>query len=1010
MRSSNTCHNRARNSFGSAWLPALAIATCFSPVLRGLDPNDSISRYIHDQWSEEDGFPGGTVNAITQTRDGYLWIGGEGGLVRFDGNVFTRIGSVAEPVLGLIADHEGALWIRTEAGGLIRYSGGTLKRDFFATGPNPVVTAMGLGRQGTPLLVRFGEPVRFEGGKLIDLWPRPVDATTRLTTSTAETPDGTVWMGSRDSGLFALRGTVLSPLGGLPDSKVNCLLAGPGSELWVGTDKGLVLWNGQKLTRSVPPSVQHAEILALARDRDANVWVGTSTGLVRIDSRNVAADDGARGGVNAVFEDREGNLWIGRGGGIERYRESVFLTYAHQPHAADNGPLYVDASGRAWFAPPEGGLAWLTGLDQGIVTQAGLDKDVVYSMDGGPGEVWAGRQRGGLTELRVKNGVFAVRTYTQADGLARGSVFAVRRTRNGTIWAGTLDGGVSRLRNGRLTTYTRSDGLLSDTVYAIEEGADGTVWFATPNGLESFANDRWQTHAFAEGLPPGRVNCLTWDPAGVLWIGTEAGVAFVRDGRMQMARNPPVSLIADVLGIAVDERAYLWIATNKSVMRVPRGRLLGQRAATDEIQEFSHVDGIPSSAGVRRSRSVVTGPLGRIWFSLHSGISVVNPARVAAGSAPAIMLIRGAAADGRLLDPSRPLRIPAGRQRITIDYVGLSLSVPSRVQYRYRLDGFDHTWSEPTTTRQAVYTNLQPASYRFRVIASNSEGVWNSSEAAVSIEIVPAFWQTQWFKFAAVAGCGLMVIAVYQLRLRRVTTRLNLRFEERLAERTRIAQDLHDTLLQGFLSASMQVHAATDRLPDDSAVKPALTRAVQLMRQVIQEGRNTLRGLRSRDPGSADLARAFLQVPQELGSEETSGKGAAFRVIVDGQQQPLRPLLRDEAYRIGREALINAFRHSHANHIEIELNYTSGRFRVFVRDDGSGIDPKTLQTGRDGHWGLSGMSERAERIGARLHVLSRASAGTEVELDVPGKVAFEVRPGLIGWLNKRLGRNGKNDD
>jgi len=583
LRSSNTCHNRARNSFGSAWLPALAIATCFSPVLRGLDPDDSISRYIHDQWSEEDGFPGGTVNAITQTRDGYLWIGGEGGLVRFDGNVFTRIGSVAEPVLGLIADHEGALWIRTEAGGLIRYSGGTLKRDFFATGPNPVVTAMGLGRQGTPLLVRFGEPMRFEGGKLIDLSPRPVDATTRLTTSTAETPDGTVWMGSRDSGLFALRGTVLSPLGGLPDSKVNCLLAGPGSELWVGTDKGLVLWNGQKLTRSVPPSVQHAEILALARDRDANVWVGTSTGLVRIDSRNVAADDGARGGVNAVFEDREGNLWIGRGGGIERYRESVFLTYAHQPHAADNGPLYVDASGRAWFAPPEGGLAWLTGLDQGIVTQAGLDKDVVYSMDGGPGEVWAGRQRGGLTELRVKNGVFAVRTYTQADGLARGSVFAVRRTRNGTIWAGTLDGGVSRLRNGRLTTYTRSDGLLSDTVYAIEEGADGTVWFATPNGLESFANDRWQTHAFAEGLPPGRVNCLTWDPAGVLWIGTEAGVAFVRDGRMQMARNPPVSLIADVLGIAVDERAYLWIATNKSVMRVPRGRLLGQRAATDEI-------------------------------------------------------------------------------------------------------------------------------------------------------------------------------------------------------------------------------------------------------------------------------------------------------------------------------------------------------------------------------------------------------------------------------------------
>jgi signal transduction histidine kinase len=336
------------------------------------------------------------------------------------------------------------------------------------------------------------------------------------------------------------------------------------------------------------------------------------------------------------------------------------------------------------------------------------------------------------------------------------------------------------------------------------------------------------------------------------------------------------------------------------------------------------------------------------------------------------------------MDPRGRVRIPAGRQRVTFSYAGLSLSVPERVRFRYRLDGFDHDWSEPVKTREAIYTNLGPGEYRFRVVASNADGAWNSAEAAINFEIEPVFWQTWWFRISGVLACAFAILGIYRFRLHQLTRQLNLRFEERLAERTRIAQELHDTLLQGFLSASMQLHVAADRLPEDSPAKPSLGRVLQLMRQVTEEGRNAVRGLRSSGNGSFDLEQAFSRIPIELGLQNEMD----LRIIVEGAPRLLHPLLRDEVYRIGREALANAFRHSRAKKIEVELDYSARQFRVLVRDNGRGIDPQVLESGREGHWGLPGMRERAERIGARLHVWSSAAAGTEVELSVPSHIAF----------------------
>ncbi len=485
------------------------------------------------------------------------------------------------------------------------------------------------------------------------------------------------------------------------------------------------------------------------------------------------------------------------------------------------------------------------------------------------------------------------------------------------------------------------------------------------------------------GLPSESVHSLLQDSSGVLWVGTSKGLAFRSEGVLQ---SPPAasSLLGDaVLGLAEDGEGALWVASAKRVLRVEKAKLLGGALEESDIREYGPADGLHSDHGVRRYRSVVSDQRGRIWFSLDQGLSVVDPGRRINHAAPSILHIQTVSNENGPLEIRQPVRIPTGSQRVILGFTGLNLSAPERVRFRYKLDSFDRTWSNPTANREVVYTNLSPGAYRFRVMASNGDGVWNGGEEVVALEVEPALWQTIWFRLGSVALLLVAALAFYRVRLHELTKQLNVRFEERLMERTRIAQELHDTLLQGFLSASMQLHVATDQLPESSPVKPSLNRVLQLMSQVTEEGRNAVRGLRT-PAVSLDLGNAFSRIEQELGSPEDVG----FRVIVEGPAQALHPVLRDEVYRIGREAILNAFRHARAKNIEVEIQYAPRRFRVVVRDDGGGIDPDVLHSGRDGHWGLSGMRERAEKIGGRLSVWSKAEAGTEVELSVPGNLAF----------------------
>jgi ligand-binding sensor domain-containing protein/signal transduction histidine kinase len=976
---------------------ALAVVA-LSPVVYAVDPARAMSQYVRDRWGPEQGFPSGAVYAITQTPDGYLWIGSEAGLIRFDGIAFRLITNDSIPissVLGLIADDENNLWVRLQGPTLLRYRDGVFENAMTKLGmPYSNVTVVSKSSGDDLLVARLESGViHYHAGKFATLADASPLARSPVI-SVAQTMNGDVWMGTRDAGLFRLEGRQVSAIAsGLPDTKINVLLPDGDRSLWVGTDHGVVRWNGSELTaKGIPPSLNQFQTLALAKDRDANLWVGTdSQGLLRLNSQGVASFGPNNGGtveaITAIFEDREGNLWVGSAGGIERIRDSAFVTYSMSEGLPTGGsiPVFIDSTSRLWFPPVQGGLWWLKDEQHGAVTAGSLKDDVIYSIAGEADELWLGRQRGGLTQLKLRDGVFAATTYTKANGLAQDSVYSVHQTRDGAVWVGTLSGGVSRLQNGGITTFTTSDGLASNTVASIVEAKDGSVWFATPSGLSAFSGGRWRSYAATEGGSPMNVNCLLEDTSGVLWAGTSTGLIYRSGEGFRVPAGLPASLREQVLGIAEDRYGWLWMATSNHVLRVRRASLLQGAFADGDIREYGLADGLRGMEGVKRHQSVTRDQNGRIWFSLNRGISMVDPSRLSASSLTAFPQLQTISADGAAMNLRNPIQIPAGSQRITLGFAGLSLSVPERVRYRYKLDGFDRTWSEPVTAREAVYTNLGPGTYKFHVIASNPDGVWGETEAATTFQIAPYFWQSTWFLFSIAVGVAAVIAGLYRFRLHQLTQQLNLRFDERLAERTRIAQELHDTLLQGFLSASMQLHVTTDGLPNESPARPALNRILQLMGRVIEEGRNAVRGLRSAD-SAVDLAQSFSRIREEFAVDET----VEFRVIVEGQSRHVHPVLRDEIYRIGREALVNAFRHSKAKKIEVELDYTTKALQLLVRDNGCGIEPSVVTAGKDGHWGLPGMRERAERIGGKFNVWSSPSAGTEVMLSVPGNVAFQV--------------------
>jgi len=998
----------------SRWLAAGLALLCLVGEARALDPNHTLSQYSHEQWTTDNNFPGGAINAITQTADGYLWMGTEKGLVRFDGVNFRLISSFSEfsgdPVSALTTDGEGRLCVIFWGAGVLYYRDGK----FVNLAPILRRTTLEVASSwreddGASLFTDLVDGIIRVRGENVQVLAPPTLLPPSLVLAIAKTRDGKIWLGTV-AGLFYFADGRTTRVTGISEKKINCLLPVGERELWVGTSKGLYRWNGTLFTRvNLPPALDTVEVLALLRDHDGNIWAGTTSGLFRINDFGVSFSDdshfGAQG-INALFEDREGNLWAGGGRGLERIRDSVFVTYtlaAGSAHSKDGGPIYVDGENRIWSAPAEGGLYLLKDGRAQALNAPLVDKEVIYSITGGGNQIWVGTQYNGLKRLELRAGLVVGKTYTQANGLTENSVIAVFQDKHGAVWAGTLTSGISKLKDEKFVTYSTADGLASNTVSAILGTRDGTMWFATPNGLSALSRGSWTTYATQDGLPSNSVNCLFEDSNGVLWITTSRGLAFFKAGRLQVPHLVPDSLHEQIYGMSEDKQGWLWISTASHVLRVPNQKLSAGDLRSVDVSEYGVADGVANTSAVNRNRSVVADSQGRIWFSTSQGLSVVDPSHIMNKSTPALPHVEVILADNDPITVSELVRIPSSRKRITFMYSGLSLAVPERIRFRYFLDGFDRGWSDPTAAREAVYTNLSPGSYRFRVMASNSYGQWNDSEASISFEVDPAFWQTWWFRVSCLVAFLALLWALYQLRLRQVERQFNIRLEERVSERTRIARDLHDTLLQSFHGLLLRFQTVSNLLPSGD-LKQKLDSAIDQAAQAITEGRDAVQGLRSSTLETNDLALTINTLGQELASGETNPNAAVFQVEVEGMPRKLHPILRDEVYRIAGEALRNAFRHAQARQIEVEIRYDERQLRLRVRDDGRGIDAKHLdEKGHAGHYGLRGMRERAKLMGGKLAIWTELDSGTELELKVPASHAYEPSPTRRrSWLSEKL--------
>lgn len=955
----------------------------------------------HDFWNQAAGFPGGFVHSIAQTPDGYLWIATSKGLIRYDGLTFSFIregypGTDAKtPIVGLVTDSSGALWATDDRAHLFQYTNNRLE------GPLPDkanhrygAVAVNMTRDGWLLIASEDQGmVEYQHGiSRVLLEP---SITPNSVTAVAQTADGTFWIGTGETGLFRIDLGLAIPrvkkVTGVPYARINCLLPIGASSLLVGTDTGMLMLNDGEITPVLHPELGKSEILALAKGHDGDVWVGTASRVFKADAKHIDTDRRidvvddftVQFPVASLFKDQTGNLWIGGAEAVARYRSKGFIGYLSSAGLPwrDCGAIYADAQGSLWFAPWDGGLFRLTREFLQRITVEGLSDDTVYSIAGGAGVVWIARQNGGVTRFLLRDHNFLSTTYTRRNGLPGNGVYSIYSAPDGGVWAGTLEQGIAYFHADKWRTFSTGDGLPSNTISVITGNGRGGVFVGTPNGLAEFANNRWSAYSVRDGLPPGPIESLLLDQSGTLWIGTSKGISFLKSGKVQVPVSAPDALFGEILGIG-ESNGWLWITTGNHVLRVKSSSLLNNSFGAGDYREFATTDGLPSVEGIKRSRSVVPDEYGRIWFSLSQGISAVQPSVFDRPALPVTIRLDEMLVDGRPVNMASHIRVPAGRRRLTFRYAGVNISDPETVRYRYRLESIDPAWSKPTALREVDYTNIQPGRFRFEVMACDSDGRWSGREAGISFEVEPAYWQTRWFQIASAAGLVLIAWILYRLGLRQMAARMDLRFSERLAERTRIARELHDTLLQSFQGLALRLQAVNDLLAEGKA-KDQLEHSLERADQAIAEGRSAVYDLRSSVTATNDLAQAVRAIGEELATPES----AAFHLVVEGQTRDLHPIVRDEVYRITREALRNAFSHACANHIETEITYGDHTFRLRIRDDGKGIPREVLEEGRSGHYGLPGMRERASQIGGKLEIWSGSSAGTEIELSITAAIA-----------------------
>jgi signal transduction histidine kinase/ligand-binding sensor domain-containing protein len=982
---------RKRPRFRRTVLGVLILQMWFVCQALALDPQ--ASSYLRTDFTVEQGLPDDEVNAIAQTPNGFLWVGTDGGLARFDGEHFTQIRlrpgiSKELPVNFLLTAADGALWVGTDSG--LVYIPATAVDHFDRS------------------LVTMYHPGAGPSDRISCLLMRK----------------GILWVGT-GHGLYRFdRGHFVTVI---PDEPISTMDQTADGHLLIVAEHEFVEWDGARILRypDYPKQlgVESDGIFQVHEDRNRVRWFCTSSGVARLvnGSFQKLAPFGNLPGQAAyrIYEDPQGTFWTNKTSGLFRVNDKGSENLALGVHARY---MYTDMNGDLWVATGSAGLLRFKDRTFKMYTPAdglpasNIPMAVLAAHDG---TLWVGSNCGGLSRFDGKR----FKTYTEKDGLQNSCVWSLAEDANRDLWIGTWGGGLFRFRNGRFTQYSIPRGLPSVVVLSLAPAQDGSLWIATTAGLSHLQNEHFHNYTTADGLSSDRIITVVQDHGGGIWAATDAGIDHLVGDHFMPVREPTegevpygplqedtfgnlyafssvngISRIQDNRLISVNRALQpagmvesrdhdFWFSGRDGIYRIAAGDL--RRAELDpdspvDYTSFGRADGLETRECTTGQPNIAITPDGKLWVGTLKGLAMLDLRRELKRDRKPAILMDEVDVGKTKSNPGSELVLEPGKAHVELHFTAVDLASPENVHMQYQLDGVDAAWFDADSTRTATYTDIPVGVHSFHIRASNGDGVWDHEGIVYNVTQKPFFYQTLTFQLAASVAGVLLLVVLYQLRLRQAAGRLSARLEERLAERERIARDLHDTLLQGFQGLILRFHNAMMEIPEREPARQMMETALDRADEVMAEGRDRVVSLHPSSDKFSDLAQALAHAAVEI----ANGSEVKISVITEGQAHTLDPMALDEIYCIGREAMVNAFRHAQGQSIEVEVDYASWELRLRVRDDGRGIDPKILEAGRPGHIGLASMRERAERVGGQLDIISGPGAGTEIELKVPAANAY----------------------
>jgi signal transduction histidine kinase/ligand-binding sensor domain-containing protein len=1012
---------------------ALGILLACCPCAFALDPSLDVSQYAHTAWKNGEGVSEGMIRSIAQTADGYLWLGTEFGLRRFDG-----VRAVPwEPPAGqqlpssdirsLQGARDGRLWIGTFRG-LASWKDGKLSH--YPELDGQVIEALLEDREGTIWVAGWAPSVgrlcRIQGGN-IQCYGEDGRFGSGVT-SLYEDSEGNLWAGAMN-GLWRWKSGPprLYPMSD-PAQRIYALAESDDGGILIAKHSGITkLRNGKTEAYLLPAGLQF-QPHRLLRDRNGGLWIGAlvDSGLLHIHERKADLFTTANGlsgaSVSALLEDREGSIWVATVDGLDRFREFAIPTISVQQGLSSQGvgSILAARDGSLWLGTSEGLNRWNQGeitvyrnrrepdfrgasqptgltVERGAhwkrtvreITDSGLPERIAESIfQDNSGQIWVGTQSG---VAFLKSGRFV-----PVASVPYGVVHSITGDSAGNLWMSHQEG-LFHLLEARLVERIpwAKLGRREPATAVLHDARQGGLWLGFRDGGVAYFNDGQisASYAAAEGLGEGMIRSFYPDASGSLWAATDGGLSRIKDGRVLTLSSRNGLPCNTVHWMMEDDTHSVWLYTACGLVRIARSELdawASNPKQTIQAAVFDSSDGVSShlypggySANVAKSAD------GKLWFLRLGGVSVLDPHHLAFNKLPPPVHIEQLTADSKTYDASNGLRLPAGVRDLLFDFTALSFVAPEKVRIRVKLEGQDKDWRELINQRHVHYTNLPPRTYRFRVMACNNSGVWNEEGDFLDFSIAPAFYQRTSFRILCVLVFLGALFAAYRLRVRQLEHQFNKTLDVRVSERTRIARELHDTLLQSFQGLLLRFQSVLKILPERPLeARQRLESAMEQAAAAITEGRDAVRGLRSSALETNDLANGIIAIGRELTSDASAPDPPTIEVEVEGGPRQLNPIVRDEAYRIAGEALRNAFRHAQARRISVEIRYDKRHFHLTVRDDGKGIADEAMLQQPAGHFGLHGMRERAEIVGGRLEVWSRPYTGTEVELSVPGAVAY----------------------